>query len=61
MEDIVALGFTSILKNLMVPIIIIAALPPKYEEGAIIPITFFFASIFMLCFDGTTFRGGYFL
>jgi len=41
MEDIVALGFTSILKNLMVPIIIIAALPPKYEEGAIIPITFF--------------------
>jgi hypothetical protein len=40
MEDIVALGFTSILKNLMIPIIIIAALPLKYKDGAIIPIIF---------------------
>ena len=41
MEDSVALFFTSVLKRLSIPIVIIAALPLKYANGAVIPITFF--------------------
>nr|CBH39936.1 hypothetical protein BSM_34150 [uncultured archaeon] len=49
MEDIVALGFTSVHKNLTISIIIIAALPLKYANGAVIPITFFLLQI-LTCF-----------
>ena len=49
MEDIAAMGFTSVHKNMTISILIIAALPLKYANGAVIPITFFLLQM-LTCF-----------